>query len=160
MTGMLWNRFVAAALLRCSLYAQKRVITHEDVWLMKRVGEPAVSPDGKWHSPLGRSRTTTRPSRSTDLWLVPADGSAAPRRMTATKGAESGVVWSPDGTRLAFTARREGDDAAQIYVLALSGGEAQRVTSAPAGRVAIRSGGRTGRRCSTRDATGRPQDRG
>ena len=26
----------------------KRAITHEDVWLMKRVGAPTPSPDGKW----------------------------------------------------------------------------------------------------------------
>ncbi|MFZ6775115.1 S9 family peptidase, partial [Undibacterium sp. SXout7W] len=26
----------------------KHAITHEDVWLMKRVGAPVASPDGKW----------------------------------------------------------------------------------------------------------------
>ena len=26
----------------------KRAITHEDVWLMKRVSAPTASPDGKW----------------------------------------------------------------------------------------------------------------
>ena len=38
----------AVLLLAGTLAAQKRPITHEDVWLMKRVGAPAVSPDGKW----------------------------------------------------------------------------------------------------------------
>src|ERR1035438_8446588 len=28
--------------------AQKRPITHQDVWMMKRMGEPVVSPDGRW----------------------------------------------------------------------------------------------------------------
>ena len=28
--------------------APKRPIAHEDVWLMKRVGTPALSPDGRW----------------------------------------------------------------------------------------------------------------
>ena len=27
---------------------QRRPITHEDVWLMKRPGAVAVSPDGRW----------------------------------------------------------------------------------------------------------------
>ena len=26
----------------------KRAITHEDLWLVKRVGAPVPSPDGKW----------------------------------------------------------------------------------------------------------------
>ena len=64
---------------------------------------------------------------------MPSDGSAPPHRLTATRAPESGAAWSPDGDRIAFSTRREGDDAAQIYVIALSGGEAQRVTSAPGG---------------------------
>ena len=28
--------------------AGKKPITHEDLWLMRRVGAPAPSPDGKW----------------------------------------------------------------------------------------------------------------
>jgi hypothetical protein len=36
------------ALLACTLAVQKHPITHEDVWLMKRVGALAVSPNGKW----------------------------------------------------------------------------------------------------------------
>ena len=28
--------------------APKRIPTHEDIWLMKRVGAPQVSPDGRW----------------------------------------------------------------------------------------------------------------
>jgi dipeptidyl aminopeptidase/acylaminoacyl peptidase len=130
---MAWNRFFATALLCCSLYAQKRAITHEDVYLMKRVGEPGVSPDGKWLAFAVTEPDYDPAKQSSDLWLLPSDGSAAPRRITFTKGAESGMVWSPDGTRLAFTAKREGDDAAQVYILPLQGGEAQRVTSAPAG---------------------------
>ena len=65
-----------------------------------------------------------------DLWIVPADGSAKPRRLTAGKGAESGARFSPDGRRLAFAAKREDDEVSQIYVLDLAGGgEARRVTA-------------------------------
>src|SRR6185503_5739538 len=53
---------------------------------------------------------------------------------TFTKGAESGVTWSDDSRRIAFSAKREGDDAAQIYVLDVAGGgEAQRVTNVSTG---------------------------
>ncbi len=47
--------FSLIAFLTCGLMAStraqqqaKRPITHEDVWLMPRVGAPAVSPDGRW----------------------------------------------------------------------------------------------------------------
>src|SRR4051812_49982474 len=84
-------------------------ITHEDVWMMKRVGAPVVSPDGKW-----TVFSVTEPNYDdfksiSDLWIVPTDGSATPRKLTNTKGGEGGVEWSPDGHRIAFSARREDD---------------------------------------------------
>jgi len=113
--------------------AQKRVITHADVFQMKRVGDPVVSPDGKL-----AVFTVTEPDydparQSTDLWIGPTDGSAAPRKLTFTRGGESGAVFSPDGKYLAFSARRDGDDASQVYLLPLEGGEARRVTSISTG---------------------------
>jgi dipeptidyl aminopeptidase/acylaminoacyl peptidase len=53
----------------------------------------------------------------------------APRRLTGTTGGEGGVAWSPDGTRLVFSAKREGDEAEQLYLLDLRGGEARRLTT-------------------------------
>ena len=80
-------------------------------------------------------RTCLRRERPViDLWIAPGDGSAKPRRLTATRGAESGAVWSPDSRRIAFSARREGDEVNQIYVIDIvDGGEAARVTSISTG---------------------------
>ncbi|HET7746322.1 MAG TPA: S9 family peptidase, partial [Vicinamibacteria bacterium] len=67
-----------------------------------------------------------------DLWIVPVDGSAPPRRLTSSRGSEGGPAWSPDSRRLAFSARREDDEVAQVYVLDVAaGGEARRLTSSP-----------------------------
>src|SRR5467141_3930987 len=113
---------------------QRHTITHEDVFLMKRVGSPAISPDGRWIVFSVTEPSYTEGEQVGDLWVVPSDGSAEPRRLTNTKGGESGVDWSPDSRRIAFSARREGDDATQIYVLDLgTGGEAQRVTNISTG---------------------------
>src|SRR6185295_7244993 len=69
-----------------------------------------------------------------DLWIVPSDGSTKPRRLTFSKGGEGGVAWSPDSQRLAFSAKREGDDGNQSYVLDVAdGGESGRVTSLSTG---------------------------
>ena len=104
-------------------------ITHQDLWLMKRVGAPVPSPDGKWAVFSVTQPAYDPKEQAADLWIVPLDGSAPARQLTQTKSAESGMVWSPDGTRIAFSAKRDGDEVAQLYVLPLVGGEAERVTS-------------------------------
>jgi Tol biopolymer transport system component len=111
----------------------RRPINHEDVWLMKRPGAVAVSPDGRWIVAAVAEPAYDEEQKRSDLWIVPSDGSSTPRRLTAGKAAEGGHAFSPDSTRVAFSAKREGDDAAQIYVLELAGGEAQRVTNWVAG---------------------------
>lgn len=123
-------RFLAALLVLClNLAAQKRPITHEDVWLMKRVGAPSVSPDGRW-AVVSVTEPAYDASKSvSDLWIVSLDGSAAPRRLTNTRAPEGGAVFSPDSTRIAFTASREDDEAPQIYILPMAGGEAIRITN-------------------------------
>jgi dipeptidyl aminopeptidase/acylaminoacyl peptidase len=114
--------------------AAKRPITHEDVWLMRRVGDPALSPDGLLVVVSVAAPAYDDSAKASDLWLMPSDGSEPPRQLTFTKGAESGVAWSPDSRRIAFSAKREGNDEAQIYVLDVAGGgEAGRVTEVPTG---------------------------
>ena len=51
--------------------------------------------------------------------------------MQLTTGAEgeSAPRWSPDGASIAFIAKRTGDEATQIYLLPVAGGEAARLTT-------------------------------
>ena len=112
----------------------KHAITHEDVWLMKRVGAPVPSPDGNWVVFSVVEPAYDEKDVVTDLWIAAADGKSSPRKLTNTKGAESGATWSPDSKSIAFSARRDGDDTNQIYVLNIvEGGEAVRVTSLSSG---------------------------
>ncbi len=114
--------------------AARRPITHEDVWLMKRVGPPALSPDGRLVVVPVAQPAYDDKAKSSDLWLVPSDGSAPPRQLTFTGGPESDPVWSPDSRRVAFTARRGGQDEAQVFVLDIAGGgESERVTNVATG---------------------------
>ncbi len=115
--------FLSAAAL-----AQKRPVTHEDIWTMKRIAEPVASPDGKWIV-FPVNQPDYDPGRqSEDLWVVATDGSTPARQLTFTKAPETGVAWSPDGTRIAFVTKREEDAVGQVYVMPMEGGEAQRVT--------------------------------
>ena len=130
-------RFCAlgAMLIAASAFAQttRQPLTHETLWMMKRVGTPVPSPDGKWVVFSLTEPSYDEKEQVSDLWIVPADGSSKPRRITASKAGESEVTWAPDSHRIAFSTKREGDEANQIYVLDLNGGEAQRVTSVSTG---------------------------
>ncbi|HEU4520607.1 MAG TPA: S9 family peptidase [Thermoanaerobaculia bacterium] len=124
-------RFLIALLVATTaVAADKQPITHESMFLMDRVGAPAVSPDGRWVVFSVTDPAYDEKDQTSDLWIVPVDGSAKPRRITFTKAAESGATWSGDSRRIAFSAKREGDEQSQIYVLDIAGGgESQRVTS-------------------------------
>jgi dipeptidyl aminopeptidase/acylaminoacyl peptidase len=133
------NRFRIAALgtllvAAAALAQTKQPLTHETMWLMKRVGAPAPSPDGKSVVFSVTDPAYDEKDQWSDLWIVPADGSAKARRLTWSKSSESDVAWSPDSRRIAFSAKREGDEANEIYILDVAGGgEAQRVTSISTG---------------------------
>jgi dipeptidyl aminopeptidase/acylaminoacyl peptidase len=112
----------------------KQPITHEAMWQMKRLGAPVLSPDGRWAVVSVTEPAYDSQKQYSDLWLTAVDGSQPPRRLTFSRGGEGGVTWSPDGGRLAFSARREGDDATQLYVLDVAaGGEALRITTLSTG---------------------------
>ena len=73
---------------------------------MRRVGAPVPSPDGKWVVASITESAYDLKAQVSDLWLIPTrstDGRKA-RRLTGTVGGESGAAWSPDGTRLGFSA--------------------------------------------------------
>ena len=110
---------------------------------MKRVGSPSVSPDGRWAVFSVTEPAYDEKAQVSDLWIVAtaADRQGQlppPRRLTGTAGGESGVDWSADSRRLVFSARREGDEAPQLYLLDLSGGEAIRLTQLVSGARAPR----------------------
>jgi dipeptidyl aminopeptidase/acylaminoacyl peptidase len=116
-----------------SVTGEDRTLSAQVLWAMKRLGAPVISPDGRWVvAPL--TRFTVADDRShTDLWLFAADGSVE-RPLTQHGSAAGQAVFSPDGRTLAFVARREGDDAGQIYLLPMDvPGEARRLTEVPTG---------------------------
>src|SRR5688500_6082738 len=108
----------------------RRLITETDIMKFVWIAEAQISPDAKQ---VAFTRVTINESKDdyeTSLWLVPADGSAMPRALTAGTR-DSSPRWSPDGKSIAFVRAIEKDgrpQPAQICVLPLDGGEARPIT--------------------------------
>jgi len=108
-----------------------RPFTLDDLCAMKRVGAPALSPDGKWVAYTVSVCDFDQNKYNSDIWLVPSDGGEA-RQMTTSPKGDGSPVWSPDGRRIAFRSSR-GEDGGQIWILPVDGGEARQLTEFPGG---------------------------
>jgi dipeptidyl aminopeptidase/acylaminoacyl peptidase len=110
--------------------SEKKPWTADDLWKLKRLGDPQLSPDGKWIAYVLSITDFEKDRSNSDIWLIPADG-GAPRRMTTSEKGDYNPRWSPCGTTIAFLSSRDGDP--QIYLLPLHGGEARKSTDFPGG---------------------------
>jgi dipeptidyl aminopeptidase/acylaminoacyl peptidase len=122
-----------------SLNAQsaKRPIALDDLSKMRAVGDPQVSPDGKWVAYTVGTVDADKDKRDTDIWMVSWDGAEQIRLTSTADSSESSPRWSPDNKYLAFLTTR-GDESqkkqgAQVWLLNRSGGEAQELTNVKGG---------------------------
>ncbi len=109
--------------------APKHAITFDDLIGMSRVSEAQISPDGKWVAYRVSVPDKAANRTNNNLWIVPTAGGEA--RQLTRSGRDTRPQWSPDGKWIAFLSSR--DASPQIYVIALSGGEATKLTSISTG---------------------------
>jgi dipeptidyl aminopeptidase/acylaminoacyl peptidase len=112
------------------LFAQSDLIKVTDMLKIKALSSVAISPDGSKAAfvvnniePDGDSKLEYK--YLNQLYVVPTDGSSAPKPLTAKEGA-SQPAWSPDGKQLAFV--RTVDGKPQIFLLSFDGGEPMQLT--------------------------------
>jgi len=109
---------------------QKHPFTFDDLISVERISEPMVSPDGLWVA-----YTVAKPDLAANrlvrnIWFVSTNGTSEPRQLTRG-GTDGRPRWSPDSKRLAFVSSRTGTE--QIYLLSLSGGEGDPLTTLSTG---------------------------
>src|SRR5713226_8796330 len=75
------------------------------------------------------SKTHIAFSYAGDLWLVPREGGEA-RLLTSGSGFKTDPVFSPDGSKIAFTGDYDGN--VDVYVIPATGGVPRRLTHHPA----------------------------
>ncbi len=110
----------------------KRPITAQDLWAVKRVGAPVLSPDGKHAAYSVQEWSIEKNKPTAALWLTEV-ATARTRRLTAGTGSDTAAAWSPDGSRIAFVSKRGEDEAAALYVIPVGGGEAEKLVELPMG---------------------------
>ncbi len=128
---------VAAGAQSPASVPESRLLTAEKMWALKRLGDPAITPDGATAIVPVTTFDIAENKGLTDLWLVPVTGGPSSeskaRQLTSDKASDTQPTVSPDGKWIAFVSKRGDDTDNQLYVIAVDGGEARRVTSVPTG---------------------------
>src|SRR5205085_6459309 len=136
-----------------------RGVTPEDYFAFEFASDPNMSPDGKSVAYVITKIDRAQNRRNSSIWMAATDGSRAPWQFTTSPQSSNSPRWSPDGKWLAFLSSRPGSDSTtpapaaspapaagptpaaaagaavsdqprnQIYLLAMNGGEAKRITN-------------------------------
>lgn len=96
----------------------------EDLVKTFSVSAPAISPDGRWIA------FSSNRAGNSDIYIMPAAGGEW-KRLTFSPEAEVGPQWSPDGTKLLYSADVGGDEVYDLYLISAEGGDPVNLTKTP-----------------------------
>ncbi len=108
--------------------AQKRPFDATAMMALKRIGDPQISPDGRWVAFSVQSVDIAANKKPTQIWVVALDG-GAPRQITKDGDGDDNERprWSPDSKRIAYVSNRGGSS--QIWLMDADGANAKQATS-------------------------------
>lgn len=105
---------------------ERRPLQVDDMFAIKGVGAPVISPDGEWIAYTVSETSLEEEGSETRIWMVSTRGDN-PLPMTVPGSSAGNPNWSPDGKYLSFTSSR-GESSSQVWVLDRRGGEARQLT--------------------------------
>ncbi|UCG89447.1 MAG: S9 family peptidase [Gemmatimonadota bacterium] len=137
----------------------RRALAIDDLFAIKRVGDPQISPDGMWVAYTVSTTNLEEEETETRIWMISSRG-GEPIPMTAEGYSASRPRWSPDGKYLSFAAAKD-EGKRQVWTLNRLGGEAQQLTDVKQG-ISDYSWSPDGTRLllSIRDAEEEPEEEG
>jgi len=107
----------------------KHAISFDDLIKLHRISGATISRDGKWIAYAVSTPDLEANRGVTNVWIASAAG-GTPVQVTQG-GRDNSPAWSPDGKTLAFLSARDGNS--QVYLLAMDGGEAKKLTQLSTG---------------------------
>ena len=116
--------------------AQPRPMGFVEALSLPVIQDPQLSPDGRQVVFAMETADWKANRRVGHLYRINVDGTDQVQLTFGERG-ETSPRWSPDGTQVAFLARRDGDEHNQIYLLHSGGGEARRLTTHAAAPASI-----------------------
>jgi hypothetical protein len=135
----------ALSLALATAAAAKRPITFDDLISFGRVGDPQISPDGKWVAYTVDRYDKAANTRSSAIWLASLE-TGENRQLTRTDKRDSRPRWAPNSKSLAFLSNRAGSW--QLWTIRLDGGEATQLTKLPVD-ISAHTGRATAAGCSS-----------
>ncbi len=115
-----------------TLQTAPRTLEIQDLYRLRRVGSPEISPDGEWVAYTVTTTNLEKDDANTQIWMVSTSG-GDPIPLTMSGESASNPKWSPDGKYLSFTASRGEDSRTQVFLLDRRGGEARQLTEVEQG---------------------------
>jgi dipeptidyl aminopeptidase/acylaminoacyl peptidase len=103
-----------------------RTLSVDDYFRIRDVGDPQVSPDGRWVAFTLTSQDLEKDESKSRIWMVATAG-GEPVAMTAEEKSASRPRWSSDGRYLAYLAAPK-DGKTQVWTLFREGGDSLAVT--------------------------------
>ncbi|MFZ9660926.1 MAG: prolyl oligopeptidase family serine peptidase [Chitinophagaceae bacterium] len=106
----------------------QRLLKPKDVYSIKNVANPKISPDGKWVLYSVSKADSTKDKYNSKLYMTSWDGTETVALTEQTQGPGS-AEWTPDNKYISFLASGKDESGTQLFIMDRRGGEPVQLTN-------------------------------